>query len=402
MLRQLIASARRAPERARLLLVTCSVATAVAACTDEPTQPATLTPRHPAFTTASGAVLSVTPMSKDYGSVVLNQSSDAQTFTVENVGTDTLYLTDIAIDGPNASDFKAATRPEPGCSFGGEVGWAAGSPCYIGLKFVPSDTGKRTATLTIKTAIETKVVQLTGTGLPTPATIDASAWSLTFDDQGVGIQSAPKMIRFTNTGMQDLVLTGYEITRGASDFQFMIDTSTCQSAVPVKPGAWCDIPILFKPSAVGARTGRFALYSNAGAAYIALSGNGVAAADLAVSLTGALKGKSIDYTIALRNAGPNDASSVQLVTDVPAGTTFADITAPSDMQCAAPALGEGGTITCTMESLASGGSRTIKFSVKPAVGTKGTVQSTTNVTAATIDPTTSNNVATASTKASRR
>jgi uncharacterized repeat protein (TIGR01451 family) len=214
---------------------------------------------------------------------------------VANIGTDLLYLTDIAVSGPNAGDFVVGDRPQPGCSFGGEWGWPAGMPCYIGLRFVPTGVGARTATLTVKTAFATIAVQLSGTGVPVP------------------------------------------------------------------------------PSA-----------------------------DVSVSMTGAVQGKSITYAIVVKNAGPNDAANVSVGDMLPAGTTFASVSAPPEFNCLTPAPGSGGPVKCSAASLASGASRTIQLVVKVGGVTKGAVSNTAAVVSTTSDPQTDNNSATVAVSVGRK
>jgi uncharacterized repeat protein (TIGR01451 family) len=293
MLRPFIAVAR--PVNIRVLAAVLSVSVVVAACADAPTQPARIVAQGPSRTIATGAVLTVTPTSFDYGSVIVGATSDPETFTVANTGTDLLYLTDIALSGPNAGDFQVGNRPDPGCSFGGEWGWPAGMPCYIGLRFVPSGTGSRTATLTIKSVVGTIAVSLSGTGLPMPAT-----------------------------------------------------------------------------------------------------------ADLSVSMAGAMQGKSITYTIALKNGGPNDATGVEVGDMLPSGTTFASISAPSDFTCLTPIAGSAGPVKCTAMSLANGASRTIQLVVKLAGSTKGSVSNTAAALSSVSDPQTNNNSATVTINVGKR
>jgi uncharacterized repeat protein (TIGR01451 family) len=293
MLRPFIAIAR--PLNVRVLAAVLSLSALSAGCADAPTQPTRIVAHGPSRTIATGAVLTVTPTSFDYGSVIVGATSDPQTFTVANTGTDLLYLTDIALSGPNAGDFQVGNRPDPGCSFGGDWGWPAGMPCHIGLRFVPSGTGSRTATLTIKSAVGTVAVGLSGMGLPMPAM-----------------------------------------------------------------------------------------------------------ADLAVSMTGAVQGKSITYTIALKNSGPNDATGVEVGDMLPSGTTFASINAPSDLTCLTPVAGTAGPVKCTAMSLANGASRTIQLVVKLAGSTKGAVSNTTAVVSSVSDPQINNNSATVTLNVGKR
>jgi len=262
------------------------------ACSDEPTQPSRIAARAPSRTMTTSAILTVSPLSYNFGDVAVGMKSNPQQFDVENTGTDLLYLTDISIGGPNAADFTVAPHDQPGCSFGGEWGWPTGMPCHIGLQFVPSALGPRSATLTIQSAVGTVIVPLVG--------------------------------------------------------------------------------------------------------------NGVAAADVSVNMTAGLQGKSIVSTIVVKNDGPSPATLVDVVDAVPAGTTFANIVAPSDMTCVTPAAGSVGPVKCSIPIFASGAQRTIQLTLKVAGATKGSVVNTVSVTSAVLDPVMANNSASVTTNLGRR
>jgi uncharacterized repeat protein (TIGR01451 family) len=222
----------------RPFIAALSLSALFTACADEPTHPTAIPPRGPARMITTAAILNVTPTSFDYGSVIIGQSSNPQTYTVENTGTDLLYLTDIAVSGPNAGDFVVGNRPSPGCSFGGEWGWPAGMPCYIGLRFVPTGTGARTATLTVKSAVGTIEVQLTGTGLPTPAMADLSM-RMTGAVQG---KSIAYTIGVTNNGPDaatsvefgDMLPAGTAFSSMSAPSDFACITPTAGGTGPVK------------------------------------------------------------------------------------------------------------------------------------------------------------------------
>ena len=76
-------------------------------------------------------------------------------------------------------------------------------------------------------------------------------------------------------------------------------------------------------------------------------------ADLAVSKSGpaeAAAGSNVSYTVTVFNAGPDTALSITLTDPIPPGMTFVSATPPG---CSTPASGSGGTITCTIASLAA-------------------------------------------------
>jgi len=67
-----------------------------------------------------------------------------------------------------------------------------------------------------------------------------------------------------------------------------------------------------------------------------------------------LPGDSITYEILLTNAGPDAAASVTLTDTLPAEVTFLSLFADPSWSCSTPPVGSGGTVSCSIGSLAVG------------------------------------------------
>jgi len=117
-------------------------------------------------------------------------------------------------------------------------------------------------------------------------------------------------------------------------------------------------------------------------------------ADLSVTKSGDADpvtiGDEIVYTITVTNGGPDGAGSVQVTDAVPTGTSFVSATS-SQGSCAQ----SGGTVTCTLGSLTSGGTATIRLTV--TADQAGQVTNTANVSSDVDDPDNGNNSATETT-----
>src|SRR5439155_26001621 len=109
-------------------------------------------------------------------------------------------------------------------------------------------------------------------------------------------------------------------------------------------------------------------------------------------------GAELTYTITATNLGPSDTTDTVTVTDTipatPSGTTFQRITPPNGWTCNTPAVGSGGTVTCTIGSLAANASGTFTLVVKLAPGASGNIANSASIGSGTADPVTSNNSAT--------
>ena len=131
-------------------------------------------------------------------------------------------------------------------------------------------------------------------------------------------------------------------------------------------------------------------------------------ADLAVTNTvpaTVTAGSNFTMTAVVTNNGPATASGLvfnESTASNAAGTinaTFVSLVVPSGWSCTTPTSGSAGTINCTATSLVNGGTATFPIVMNVPSGTAaGTVLSgTAYISAATPDPNTGNNYATAST-----
>ena len=100
-----------------------------------------------------------------------------------------------------------------------------------------------------------------------------------------------------------------------------------------------------------------------------------------------LPGDSITYEILLTNAGPDAAEFVSLEDTLPAEVTFLSLFADPSWTCSTPAVGSGGTVSCSIDALPVGIS---DFFITVMVGagvTPGTViTNTATASAETPDP----------------
>jgi uncharacterized repeat protein (TIGR01451 family) len=110
-------------------------------------------------------------------------------------------------------------------------------------------------------------------------------------------------------------------------------------------------------------------------------------------------GSDLTYTIVVTNNGPATALTVTLTDAVPADTTFRSVSTPGAWSCTTPAVGGTGTISCTLDSLASGQQSAVTLRVRVDAGaTAGsTITNTASVSSLVNDPVSGNNSATATT-----
>lgn len=109
--------------------------------------------------------------------------------------------------------------------------------------------------------------------------VTASPAFLSYPDQQVGTNSAPRVISFTNGGPANIEVYGLSAT---GDFFFV--SSNCFGSLAV--GATCSAQVEFRPIASGARSGLFTFSSSAsnGTLTVGMSGNGIGGARGAIAV----------------------------------------------------------------------------------------------------------------------
>jgi uncharacterized repeat protein (TIGR01451 family) len=105
-------------------------------------------------------------------------------------------------------------------------------------------------------------------------------------------------------------------------------------------------------------------------------------------------GNTITYTQTITNNGPDAAANAKMTQTLPAGVTFQSMVAPGGWSCTTPAIGAGGTITCSIASLANAGSASFTLVVN-VTATSGSISETVVASSDSFDNTIANNTATA-------
>src|SRR4029077_2577220 len=193
-----------------------------------------------------GPVVTLTPTSLVFAKTVVGTKTAAKSVTVANTGNATLNISSIVISG----DFAAATSTKPCGST-----LAAGANCVIKVTFTPTQLGARTGNITItdNASNSPQTVPLSGPGIPPVALSPGSA---PYAAQTVGTTSLPKT--FTLKNSQSVTLSSIVISTTGD---FSVSTTTCGASLAAKTN--CTIKVVFKPTAVGTRTGKLSVTDDA-------------------------------------------------------------------------------------------------------------------------------------------
>ncbi len=143
-----------------------------------------------------------------------------------------------------------------------------GASREITLQFDPSSFGLREASLAFFTDDcdeATASVVLSGTGTGNAPEIRVLPKTVYFESWDVCGGPAPtRSIRIENLGNQPLVFTGIGLEvlgKEANDFD-LASPAADLAALPIPPGAWRDVPILFDPTASGPRNAGLYITTN--------------------------------------------------------------------------------------------------------------------------------------------
>jgi uncharacterized repeat protein (TIGR01451 family) len=343
----------------------------------------------------SHLALSPTPM--NFGNVLVGQSKTL-TLIFSNSGTDPTHLTGVTPGGPNSGDFTLV-QSSLTCQGGPPVVPAGGS-CSVDITFTPGAVGARSATLTFPNDSSDGPQTLTLSGNGANPGISVAPATLTFPSQGIGTTSSAQPVVVTSSGTSPLTVSSVSVSG-----PFKVSSDGCSGAGPIAPPGTCTVQVAFAPTMLGPASGTLTITSDGGTKTVALSGTGVAVADLGISI-GATpnpikvgKKAFLTYTVTLKNAGPNAASGIVISDPLPSFVQFQSLTTPAGLTCTTPAVGASGTLKCNLATLNAGSSVQFQFVVLVVASKAMTITNTVTVTSQSVDPDLSDNQASASTVA---
>ncbi|WP_417487133.1 choice-of-anchor D domain-containing protein [Maricaulis sp.] len=204
-----------------------------------------------------------------FASVDVAAGLTSRTFTIENLGTGPLSVTNVAISGTHSADFTVSASPAASV--------AAGANTTFQIQFDPSATGLRQATVTVTNddadeASYDFAIEGTGSSAPEITVSDASgAVDIPYNDTTPSVAkgndfgstavdggTVSATFRIDNIGTADLVLGADAVSiSDSTDF-----TVTAQPASTITSGSSSNFTIQFDPSAVGSGSGTVSIANN--------------------------------------------------------------------------------------------------------------------------------------------
>ena len=213
------------------------------------------------------------PAALAFGARDVDEGATAtQTSTVSNTGTQTITLSGLALTG-DATQFERLTGAAGDCT--PTTVLMAGQTCALRLRFDPTTSGAKSATLTVTSNAPALAVALTGSATQTELTRSAAA--LAFGDRDV--DDGPTAIQtstLTNTGTEGVTLEALTLGGQATQFERVTGaTGDCAVATVLQAGQSCTVRMRFNPTSTGAKAATLTVTSNAAAVTVALTGTGV-------------------------------------------------------------------------------------------------------------------------------
>ncbi|MFN8512851.1 MAG: choice-of-anchor D domain-containing protein [Chloroflexia bacterium] len=247
--------------------------------------------------TATNATLYVSTPTVDFGTVQVGTTAGPKSVTLTNVGSGPILITvGPALGGTNPADFAHSN----GCT-GATL--LPGQSCTIQVTFTPSAVGPRSATLTVtdNASGSPQVITLTGVGINPGFTL--SATGLDFGYQQVGTTSPAQTLRLTNNSTGPLTISTVGIANGS---HFQITGENCSNRT-FGPGQFCEIGVVFKPTAAGPQNDILQVVYNNGATNVTL---GVTLTGIGITAQVSVTPASLDFG----NRQVGTASGAQTVT----------------------------------------------------------------------------------------
>ena len=310
--------------------------------------------------------LTIAPSALTFGNQDLGTTSASRRITITNTGGGPVRITAVTPGGANPNDFIISGQNCVG-TLPGQTG-----TCTLDVSFRPTASGARTATITVTSDANgsPQTIALSGNGVapPNPALV-LSAPSLTFGEQQLFTTSPTQTLTISNGGGGSLTVTSVSLD-GANVGDFILTGQVCAGQQLGGTTNACDFGVLFRPTAVGARTADIVIVTSVGTTRVTVSGTGISPAigisdpslDFGTQVVGT---RSAAKPVTLTNNGGGSLAITSVtITEANAG----DFILGGDT-CGGRTIGQGATCGFTVAFQPSGtGPRTATVTIADSSG----------------------------------
>lgn len=282
----------------------------------------------------------------DFGNVSVASGSNANTFTIQNTGTDTLTLTSVT-SSDNTQFAVTGTTSGSIAALGSSTFTVTFDPNALGtqtstITIVSDDPDEGTYTFTVQgTGVAPEInVQGNGTSIASGDTTPSAADDTDFGSVSVSSGTNANVFTIQNTGTDALTLTS---VTSSDNTQFAVTGTTSGSIAALGSATFT---VTFDPNALGTQTSTITIVSNdadEGTYTFTVQGTGTSTPSFTQSFSPAtiLAGGTSTVSFVINNsANAVAATSLDFTDNLPAGLTVAS-PANASTTCT------GGTITAT-------------------------------------------------------
>ena len=206
-------------------------------------------------------------ISLDFGNQPVGTPSGTLSLSLGNPGTSPLGIRQVVLQGDFNHTNDCGLFLEPGTT------------CTFSIRFIPMTAGALSGSLHIDTSADNGLltVALGGIGVvPTPVVeLTPAPMIAVFADVPVGSRSDPQMLSVTNTGTVLTTIAGLDLV-GFNPGDFSLESDLCTGA-ELAVGDWCELGVVFAPTADGLRGAEIAILTDSGQVFLVTLSGGNAA-----------------------------------------------------------------------------------------------------------------------------
>jgi ASPM-SPD-2-Hydin domain-containing protein/HYDIN/CFA65/VesB family protein/centrosomal CEP192-like protein len=265
-----------------------------------PNSPATIAVSGTGVASATSTTLSASPAALAFGSVNVGATSN-QTVTITNTGSASLTISQLSGTGVGFSVLGLTTP----------LTIAAGQSSTFNVRFAPQSAGSISGSISLSSnaSNSTAMIEVSGTGVASTATLSASPAAVAFGNVNAGT-SANQTVTITNTGNSPATISQVSVT-GAN-----LTASGISTPLTLAPSQTATLTLKFSPAAAGSLNGLVTL-TNAQGPGTTLSVTGAAVqGNLAVtpgslSFSNVITGASSSQSVQVTNSGSSSLTISQ-------------------------------------------------------------------------------------------
>ena len=242
----------------------------------------------------------------DFGDADLGRRSSTASVVLSNGTAGAIRIEDVRIDGEAEDDYAVVTD---GCL---SARLAPGDACSVSVRFVPTDTGARPASLvfSLDGGPGERTVDLLGAGVGRAALV-VGVTRLDYGERPLDATAEARDFALTNVGTLPVRVTRVAVSGPAAGDFTPTEKIGCLAARTIDPGEACVLRVSFSPSVAGGRVATLlvAHTGDGGPARVQLRGTGLGAAEPRLSPSTVDLGRvelgaaSAVRTVTLTNAG---------------------------------------------------------------------------------------------------